>query len=102
MRNVGMTNVPRRFVSEIDDDRDCVMEGDEDTLKVEAVHGSTTNMKCWNCEELGHHWQECLSDRRIFCYGCGAKDIYKPNCIDCRNRRNNPAKNSRPQGPPIE
>lgn len=32
----------------------------------------------------------CLSERCIFCYGCGAKDIYKPQCPTCIKRAENP------------
>lgn len=39
---------------------------------------------CWNCKEMGHTFKECQSVvRAIFCYGCGAPDIYKPTCPRC-------------------
>lgn len=34
---------------------------------------------CWNCKKTGHRYQECLSERNIFCYGCGTSNTYKPN-----------------------
>lgn len=44
---------------------------------------------CWNCKKEGHRYQDCLAERRVFCYGCGADKIYKPNCARCQ------AKNSK-------
>lgn len=43
----------------------------------------SSNIKCWNCEEVGHRYHDCLKTRRIFCYGCGAVDTYKPSCLKC-------------------
>lgn len=39
---------------------------------------------CWNCKDLGHRYQEC--DRQflnVFCFGCGADNVRKPNCAHC-------------------
>lgn len=41
------------------------------------------NLVCWNCRKHGHRYQDCVSERTIFCYGCGAPDTYKPNCKKC-------------------
>lgn len=39
---------------------------------------------CWNCDDIGHSFQDCtVATRNVFCYGCGAKNIYKPNCQRC-------------------
>lgn len=39
---------------------------------------------CWNCDEMGHSYQDCTSTiRAVFCYGCGAKRTYKPTCQRC-------------------
>lgn len=54
---------------------------------------------CWNCDQLGHHWQDCLYDRTVFCYGCGAKQVYKPNCLKCNAKRQNSSKNLKSLGP---
>lgn len=51
-------------------------------------------MVCWNCDEMGHSFDTCtVATRNVFCYGCGAKNAYKPSCIRC-----NPG-NSRQGGP---
>lgn len=69
----------------------CIVE-DEGTLadenpledaEVDAVHISYAKCKCWNCEEIGHCWENCLAARRVFCYGCGKPNIYKPQCQHC-------------------
>ncbi|XP_052837401.1 uncharacterized protein LOC128253212 [Drosophila gunungcola] len=39
---------------------------------------------CWNCHKEGHRYQDCEDKRRIFCYGCGAKNIFKPSCVRCQ------------------
>lgn len=39
---------------------------------------------CWNCDDIGHSFSDCQSrNRNIFCYGCGAKQVYKPKCSKC-------------------
>lgn len=40
---------------------------------------------CWNCDEMGHTYMDCVvATRNVFCFGCGAKNIYRPNCAKCR------------------
>lgn len=62
----------------------------------EVTHESnTTYMVCWNCRDLGHSFKNCtksIPNGNIFCFGCGAPGILKPNCLKCRqapNRRPN-------------
>lgn len=39
---------------------------------------------CWNCDERGHTYHDCeVATRNVFCYGCGAKNIYKKQCPRC-------------------
>lgn len=91
---------PKR-VAEILDPTEANSSGIDDcsSFCVEAVHKQEMTTKCWNCDELGHHWEDCIQTRRIFCYGCGAKDIYKPNCLKCAARKQNVSKNLRTNGP---
>lgn len=98
MRHTGFNIVPRRQVADIELDDD-VNDFEDIPTNVDALHKPNLNNKCWNCEEIGHHWQDCLQDRRIFCYGCGAKHIYKPNCVECRAKKTNTAKNFKQVGP---
>lgn len=42
-------------------------------------------------------YQDCVAERRVFCYKCGKSDTYKPSC-----RRSNtyPTKNTALRAPP--
>lgn len=54
-------------------------EETDDELNVDnEVCAVQSNLKCWNCDKLGHSYIDCMEQRKIFCYGCGAKDIYRP------------------------
>ena len=39
--------------------------------------------KCWNCGEPGHGFTSCTGPRNRFCFGCGQKDVTKPECPRC-------------------
>lgn len=54
---------------------------------VDALNQASTIMKCWNCNEPGHLWEDCLRDRVVFCYGCGTKNVYKPQCPKYASKR---------------
>lgn len=72
------------FVSDSSD----MADGEQETSsEVNAI--DVHRLKCWNCEENGHGYHDCLKQRRVFCYGCGAKDTYKPNCLKCANKSEN-------------
>ncbi|KAM8712458.1 hypothetical protein ACLKA7_012902 [Drosophila subpalustris] len=58
-------------------------------LEVNAVQHNGKKFTCWNCDQEGHSWDMCLYDRNVFCYGCGAKGIYKPQCEVCSKRAEN-------------
>lgn len=40
---------------------------------------------CWNCQDIGHTFIDCVATRTVFCYGCGAKNVYKPQCAACNS-----------------
>lgn len=66
--------------------------------EIAAVHQS--NIRCWNCDTPGHVWENCLAERRVFCYGCGALNVYKPQCKTCiqhssENRQKGASNNNR-------
>lgn len=67
---------------------------------VDAVSKKEIIPRCWNCDQLGHYFEDCLQERTIFCYGCGAKNTYKPQCVKCQNRK--ASKNSNVPVPPKE
>lgn len=94
----NQNTMPRRYISEIDSASENMVENEEFDPSVDAVQSCEFARKCWNCDELGHHWQNCLKDRTVFCYGCGLKNIYKPNCKSWQIK-NRDSKNFRPSGP---
>lgn len=55
----------------------------EDEFEVDAM-----TLSCWNCGSQGHRYQDCVSERKVFCYGCGKKDTYKPSCRKCSGSKN--------------
>lgn len=69
----------------------------EPEISVDAIQKTSTILKCWNCDEPGHHWEDCLESRNIFCYGCGIKNTYKPQCTKCTNKKLSISKNQMAQ-----
>lgn len=77
----------RARVAEIIEHKDDLDDLSVTETKVCAVQH---NPKCWNCEKVGHTYIECMETRKVFCYGCGARDTYKPTCANCnRNIQGN-------------
>jgi hypothetical protein len=69
------------------------LESDEEII-CELERKRKKELICWNCRIPGHGYQECLQERTIFCYGCGAPDKYKPTCENClKNPRKVSSKN---------
>lgn len=99
-RNANMPQ-SRRQISELDIDAENPDSPLVDT-SVDAIKNYSNKIQCWNCEEVGHHWEDCLQNRKIFCYGCGAKEIYKPNCTNCLAKRALASKKLRPPVPRVE
>lgn len=102
-RNFNPFPMPRRIVAEIAAEQEEVMTAIEDTEgNISALQNSESSSTCWNCDQVGHHWQDCLHVRTIFCYGCGAKNTYKPKCTKCANRKQMLSKNLRQMGPQVD
>lgn len=87
-------NTMRRAVAELDFEENKTENPsiDYDHLVNEIRQGQNVT-KCWNCEEIGHHWEDCIKERIVFCYGCGRKNIYKPQCSRCLNKNVSNSKN---------
>lgn len=62
---------------------EIVVEDEKIVTTEDEICSVQHKVTCWNCDKEGHTFFDCMSNRRIFCYGCGAKDIYKPNCSKC-------------------
>lgn len=75
---------PRNRVAEICEDSS---ERDENEFGIEAIQAPRKVYRCWNCDQEGHGWDMCLQERKVFCYGCGAKNTYKPKCPVCIARK---------------
>lgn len=85
------TSYPRKNIAELEFPL-CEDSDIDNHISVDAIKIPSAVPKCWNCDEPGHLWVDCLKDRSIFCYGCGAKNTYKPNCEKCANIKLNPHK----------
>lgn len=82
----------RRQVAEVS----CENPSEDESVTtghVDAVQPNVIPGKCWNCEEPGHFWDDCVRDRTVFCYGCGTKNVYKPQCAKCLDRKSSGSKN---------
>lgn len=76
---------PKAKISELDvqgKDMDRLVE----TESNDVIYAVQHNVKCWNCDGTGHTFADCMEHRRVFCYGCGVKDTYKPNCPNCSRK----------------
>ncbi|XP_052858125.1 uncharacterized protein LOC128265919 [Drosophila gunungcola] len=72
----------KSHVSELLEDQHKVCESElfeDDDGAVEAI-----SLICWNCRKEGHRYQDCTAPRKVFCYGCGARNTYKPSCQRCQ------------------
>lgn len=76
---------PRRLVHEVAVATES--ESEEDEAELAAV-----NLSCWNCGKAGHRYQDCMSERKVFCYGCGKADTYRPSCPQCCTPKNGQAR----------
>jgi len=86
-------NVSKRIVNAIRHEEESEEESESESEVIDEVCAVRLNdkLKCWNCDEQGHRYHDCLKPRRIFCYGCGLPDIYKPNCVKCKPTAENSA-----------
>ncbi|XP_073827218.1 uncharacterized protein [Musca autumnalis] len=73
---------------------------EDNSESINAVQGFPQENRCWNCDEIGHFWENCLNERKVFCYGCGAKETYKPNCAICADAKTKCYRNFRQGNPP--
>lgn len=54
-------------------------------FKSEPVNQSAaSNVRCFNCNKQGHHFNDCQLPRKKFCFRCGKPDTISFNC-DCNS-----------------
>jgi len=80
MHYTNKNKIPQKLIHEleIEEDKEIESEADNEILELKRP-----KLICWNCRKEGHRYFDCLEDRKLFCYGCEAEVIYKPNCIIC-------------------
>lgn len=63
----------------------------QEKVSNELIHVPSNNYKCWNCQNLGHSYNNCTKYKRKFCFGCGLQNVTKTNCPMCSTNfvRNN-------------
>lgn len=60
----------------------------------------TNRLRCWNCTENTHTFMDCRKPiTSVFCFGCGARDTFKADCVKCNPPENWRAEMRRPREP---
>ena len=77
----------RSYVTELSvpDYSEQLSDDINDTENISEIrrHIAKESLICWNCDKPGHRFDDCVGPRKIFCFGCGAKEIFKPMCPKC-------------------
>lgn len=76
--------ISRKQISEVEVEVEARVDADNE---VDALNTMDAKLQCWNCDTIGHRYRECLAPRRVFCYGCGARDRYKLKCTNCASKK---------------
>lgn len=67
--------------------------------QIHALNNSMTltprQLKCWNCNGVGHKYSHCSKERKLFCFGCGHAGYRKTTCPTCSSK--NGARREPPQ-----
>lgn len=46
-------------------------------------------LRCYNCLQEGHHFNNCNAERRVFCFRCGKQGVTAPDCTRCESLQKN-------------
>ena len=49
-------------------------------FNLEIQNKVRNEVTCWNCNQVGHRFQDCSEPSVIFCKGCGKKEVIRPTC----------------------
>lgn len=66
---------------------ECDIDFDSMPSSVQEI-SKVKEVICWNCRKIGHRFIDCVEERTLFCYGCGAENVVKPNCDNCKGSGN--------------
>lgn len=79
----------KRYISEVNTVEEQKFQ-EESVVDISAVNYrshqnrkiiDTSNFRCWNCDQSGHSFYDCPSDKRnLFCFRCGEKNVTTPQC----------------------
>lgn len=75
----------------------CAYQNNRPQRRAQNGQHTTTRLKCWNCLQEGHLWQNCAVRKEVvFCYSCGFRGVISINCPKCRgNGTGNPGSQGR-------
>ena len=62
---------------------------DEAVAHIDALSRDTSSWKCFNCSEVGHSFRQCTKPKKVFCFRCGAPDVFTPQCTSCSSKEKN-------------
>ncbi len=61
-------------------------------VKPVAASGQTAvrdrKFVCWNCDSEGHSFRTCEAEKKLFCFGCGKKNVTVKKCDKCNQQEN--------------
>lgn len=84
-QNVSNASTTRK-VSEIESGlpaKNCDPEIEAFTPRKPQNFTPSANLKCWNCDLVGHSFDICTEQRKWFCYKCGHKNVTCLTCPKC-------------------
>lgn len=61
---------------------------DVNAVQSDNILNTKIARSCWNCGKVGHGYSTCRFPRKVFCYGCGEKNIIKSKCNSCSKNLN--------------